>query len=116
MLDMSPTELSVLRRKLAEQLSNVTNLRVLPFDDPRYEEWRVATGRLLEEVFIGSGDERHPCVEAFLSYRIPNTFSATRDEMSEYYLNILHYQSELLRIYVEDLENRERETAPDAKV
>jgi hypothetical protein len=88
---------------LRGQLVHVEHLRGLPFDDPKYEDWRSETGRILEQVFGKVQSEQHPCTMAFLSYRIPEDFTATREQMQEYYRNILQYQTDLLKMYLEDI-------------
>ena len=90
---------------LRRQLTIVEQLRALPFDDPSYEEWRAETGRILNQVFGQLQSEQHPCTKAFLNYRIPENFTANRAEMQEYYQNILGYQADLLRMYLEDIQN-----------
>lgn len=90
-------------QELRKQLANVEHLRELPFDDPSYEEWRTETGRILDQVFGQVQLEQHPCTKAFLNYGVPEHFTATREQMQEYYLNILHYQSDLLKMYLEDI-------------
>jgi hypothetical protein len=88
---------------LREQLSRVNELRKLPFDDPRYKEWQAETGRILDLVFGRLESELHPCTTAFLNYRIPAHYTSTRPEMQQYYLNILQYQADLLKMYLEDI-------------
>lgn len=90
--------------QVRDQLTQVTKLRELPFDNPTYDAWRVETGKILARVFSDLGSEEHPCVEAFLAYRIPKHFTASRDQMQEFYVNILGYQSSLLSMYIEDLQ------------
>jgi hypothetical protein len=92
-----------IRERLVQQISRVADLRDLPFDNPRYDEWRSKTGDVLDELFGQLDSERHPCVQAFLSYRIPKHFTANREDMQEFYRNILNYQSALLTMYLEDL-------------
>ena len=91
------------RQALLEQLARVDQLRELPFDDPRYEDWRLETGRILDQHFGRIELEQHPCTTAFLNYRIPEHFTATRAEMQENYRNILQYQADLLKMYVADI-------------
>lgn len=96
------------RQALVAQLARVEQLRELPFDDPRYEDWRLETGRILGEIFGRVESEQHPCTTAFLNYRIPEHFTATRAEMQEYYRNILQYQADLLKMYFADSPCRPR--------
>lgn len=93
------------RDALKAQLSKVPALRVLAFDDERYEEWQAETAQLLGRIFGRPSGERHPCTIAFTKERIPDHFTASRDEMQEYYGNILRNQADLLRMNLEDLEN-----------
>jgi hypothetical protein len=95
--------------KVREHLARVAELRALPFDNPNYDAWRVETGRTLARVFSDLGSEKHPCVEAFLAYKIPNHFTANRDQMQGFYMNILGYQASLLSMYIEDLQIAESE-------
>src|ERR1043165_6656787 len=88
---------------LHKQLAMVEKLRELPFDDPTYREWRAESGRIIDQLFGRIQSEPHPCTKAFLNYQIPKRFTATREQMQEYYQNILHYQADLLRIYLEDI-------------
>ena len=90
--------------KLKRQVEQVERLNKLPFDNTSYNVWRCETGDILAEIFPDLDSERHPCVQAFLAYRIPEHFTASRVEMQELYLNILRYQSSLLVMYCEDLE------------
>ncbi|HKP12793.1 MAG TPA: hypothetical protein VJZ91_11800 [Blastocatellia bacterium] len=90
---------------IRKQLARVEKLRELPFDNPCYEKWRIETGLVLDHVFGLLQSEQHPCTRAFLNYRIPEHFTATRAEMQEYYQNILRYQADLLRMYLEDIED-----------
>lgn len=93
---------------LANQLTLVNDLREFAFDDPRYADWRSETGQVLVKLFRPVDSEQHPCVKAFLNYRVPVHFSASRSEMQEYYRNILSYQADLLRTYLEDFEEMSR--------
>ena len=95
--------ISVISR-VRDQLAHIAELRELPFDNPSYDVWRVATGKILAGVFTDFGSERHPCVEAFLAYKIPNHVTANRDQMQDFYRNILGYQASLLSMYIEDLQ------------
>ena len=88
---------------LYRQLGMIKQLRELPFDDPFYEEWWAETGRILNQIFGEVDREQHPCTKAFLNYRIPEHATATRDQMQEYYRNILQYQEDLLKMYLEDI-------------
>jgi hypothetical protein len=92
------------RNRLMSQIDGIDLLRNLPFDNISYEKWRIETGEILEELFGRVNSEKHPCVQAFLAYRIPEHFSASRDEMQEFYSNILGYQSSLLKMYLADTE------------
>jgi hypothetical protein len=91
--------------KLRKQLARIEQLCERPFDDPKYEKWRLETGQILDQLFGQVQAEQHPCTKAFLNYRIPENFTATPREMQEYYRNILSYQADLLKIYLEDIEN-----------
>ncbi|MDX6444375.1 MAG: hypothetical protein QOH71_1449 [Blastocatellia bacterium] len=97
-----------IREHLLQQISRIADLRNLPFDNERYDEWRSKTGGVLDELFGHLDSEQHPCVQAFLSYRIPTHFTANRDDMQEFYSNILNYQSALLTMYLEDMEKSGR--------
>jgi hypothetical protein len=90
------------RQALRSQLAIIKQLRKLAFDDPSYEEWRVHTGQILDQIFGQVQSEQHPCTKAFLNYRIPEHFTATREQMQEYYRNILNYQADLLKAYLDD--------------
>ena len=92
-------------QSLRKQLAIVEQLRDLPFDNPGYEEWRTKTGQILDHIFGQVQLEQHPCTKAFLSYRIPEHFTANRAEMQEFYRNIIEYQADLLRMYLEDFED-----------
>jgi hypothetical protein len=91
-----------LHESLVAQIARIEELRELPFDNASYDEWRSETGRILDQVFGNLDSEQHPCAQAFLSYRIPKDFTASRDEMQEFYSNILKYQRALLQLYLED--------------
>ena len=95
------------RQALQGQLALVEHLRKLPFDDPSYHEWLVKTGLILNRIFGQIQSEQHPCTKAFLNYRIPERFTATRAEMQDYYQNILHYQADLLKVYLDDMQYRD---------
>jgi hypothetical protein len=95
---------AVRREALQKQLDRAEGLRLLPFDDPKYEEWRAETGRILDEFFGALDSEQHPCTRAFLDYRIPKQFSANRAEMQDFYQNILRFQTDLLKMYLHDIE------------
>lgn len=101
--------------RIRDQLAHVAELRELPFDNPNYDNWRVETGKILTRVFSDLGSENHPCVEAFLAYKIPNHFKANRDQMQGFYLNILRYQASLLSMYIEDLHIAESEKRLEPK-
>jgi hypothetical protein len=94
-----------LRTKLSTQHKKVDQLRELPFDNSIYNKWRRETGEVLSQLFGQLDLDIHPCVQAFLAYRIPEDFSASHDEMQEYYQNILRYQSSLLAMYLEDMKS-----------
>lgn len=104
-----------IRERLVQQISRVADLRNLPFDNARYDEWRSQTGGVLDELFGQLNSEPHPCVQAFLSYRIPTHFTASREDMQEFYRNILVYQSALLTMYLEDIEKPDRLTSAASK-
>ena len=89
---------------LARQLELISELRVLAFDDPKYAKWRSETGEVLEGLFGSVDSHQHPCTTAFLNYRVPVNYSASRSEMQEYYQNILRYQADLLTAYLADFE------------
>lgn len=91
------------RKALREQLAFVDQLRELPFDDLKYEDWRLETAKILDQVFGRAGSEQHPCTTAFLDYRIPEHFTATHAEMQEYYRNILQTQADLLKMYLAEI-------------
>lgn len=93
------------QKLLETQLASVDRLRSLAFDDSAYEEWRLETGKALDEIFGRVEQEQHPCTKAFMIYKIPGTYTATREEMQEYYENILGYQADLLGMYVEDMKD-----------
>jgi hypothetical protein len=95
-----------IRQTLYKKLGMIEKLRALSFDDPTYEDWRVKTGQDLDQLFGLIGSEQHPCTKAFLNYRIPENFTATRDQMQEYYINILQYQADLLKMYLDDVQNQ----------
>lgn len=95
--------------RIRDQLAHISELRELPFDNLSYDGWRVETGKILARVFRDVGSAQHPCVEAFLAYKIPNHFTANRDQMQNFYLNILRYQASLLSMYIEDLQIAESE-------
>ncbi len=84
----------------------IEKLRGFSFDDPAYEDWRLKTGQDLDQLFGLIGSERHPCTKAFLNYRIPENFTATREQMQEYYINILQYQAALLKMYLDDVQTQ----------
>jgi hypothetical protein len=92
-----------LRENLTAQIERIDELRTLPFDNSKYDDWRRDTGRILEQIFGYLDSEQHPCVGAFLSYRIPKHFTAGRDDMQVYYANILRYQASLLEMYLADM-------------
>jgi hypothetical protein len=94
---------------LAKQLELVRELRVLAFDDPKYAKWCSETGEVLERLYGSVDSHQHPCVTAFLNYKVPVNYSASRSEMQEYYRNILSYQADLLTAYLEDFEGSLRE-------
>lgn len=91
-------------RKLQAKLLDITELRKLSFDDPKYEQWLTETGEVLDQIFGWVEYEQHPCTQAVLNYRIPFCFSATRPEMQQYYINMLQGQVNLLSIYLKDIE------------
>jgi hypothetical protein len=95
-----------LQEPLRLQLAKVNELRNLAFDDQRYQEWRIVTGHILERLFGFVAGESHPSTRAFLNYSIPTSYTASRDEMQEFYRNILRYQADLLKMYLEDLEEQ----------
>lgn len=97
-----------IREHLVKQISLIADLRNLPFDNARYDEWRSRTGGVLDELFGHLDSEQHPCVQAFLSYRIPTDFTANREDMQEFYRNILNYQSALLTMYLKGIEKPDR--------
>lgn len=96
------------RDALKAQLSKVPALRVLAFDDERYEEWRAETAQLLDQMFGRPSGETHPCTVAFTKESIPDHFTASRDEMQEYYRNILRNQADLLKNELGGSGERER--------
>lgn len=93
--------------KLRQQLALTKALADRPFDDPSYENWRVSTAGILAELFGQIESTEHPCVTAFLHYRLPDSFTANRYEMQGYYQNILGYQTQLLEAYLNDFEQAE---------
>jgi hypothetical protein len=105
----SSTSQATFLRSLAKQLELVSELRVLAFDDPKYAKWCSETGEVLDKLFGPVDSHQHPCVTAFLNYKIPVNYSASRSQMQEYYRNILSYQADLLTAYLEDFEESLRE-------
>jgi len=99
------TDLRNSSQALRRQLANVEHLRNLPFDDPSYEEWRTEIERILNQAFGQLQSEQHPCTKAFLDYRVPERFTASRAEMQEYYRNIIRYQADLLWMYLDDIQD-----------
>ena len=92
------------REALQKQLDSAEELRRLSFDDRKYAQWRAETGRILDEIFGVLDSEQHPCTRAFLNYRIPEQFSAARAEMQDFYQNILGFQTDLLKVYLQDIQ------------
>ena len=92
-----------LREDLENQISHVDELIALPFDNVNYPVWRIETGRILTEAFGKAHSEQHPCVAAFLAYKIPDRFYATRESMQAFYSNILTSQVSLLKMYLDDM-------------
>jgi hypothetical protein len=101
---MNEQKRTALVDKLKTQLADVEGLRLLAFTNPTYGVWRVETGELLDQLFGRIESAPHPCTQAFLNYKIPELFSAGREEMQEYYLNILQAQADLLSMCLEDVQ------------
>jgi len=98
-----PKEVLRFEDMLRRQIERIEELGKLSFDDTAYNEWRIETGRILDQLFPSFGSDKHPCVLAFLNYRIPDQFTASSEDMQNYYHNILQYQKDLLVAYLEDI-------------